>query len=162
MLEMPRERVPDSTLALMRDPYGYISRHCRRHRSDLFETRFLIRKAICMTGPEAAAYFYDRDRFARAGSAPSRIQKTLFGQGGVQGLDGPEHRHRKQMFRSLTTAEEIGRLSDAVIGRWSDEAARWASNGPVVLYDRQCEVLTRATCRWSGVPLAESEVDRRT
>src|SRR3546814_10067301 len=63
-----------------------------------------------MTGPEAAELFYRQDLFARRGAAPGRIQKTLLGQGGVQGLDGEAHRHRKQMFMSLMTPERIEEL----------------------------------------------------
>lgn len=78
----------DGTLALIRDPYRFISNRCRRHQSYLFETRLLLRKAICMTGPEAARLFYDPNRFVRRGAMPMATQKkTLFGVGGVRGLD---------------------------------------------------------------------------
>lgn len=70
----------------------------------------MLRKAICMTGPEAAELFYDTSRFMRRGATPGRIQKTLFGQGGVQSLDGDAHRRRKQLFMWLMAAERIGQL----------------------------------------------------
>ncbi|WP_338666250.1 hypothetical protein VQH23_25910 (plasmid) [Pararoseomonas sp. SCSIO 73927] len=64
----------------------------------MFEARLLLRRTICMKGPEAAALLCDVDRFGRRGAMPVRIQKTLLGRGGVQGLDDAAHRHRKAMF----------------------------------------------------------------
>lgn len=44
-----------------------------------------------MTGPEAAKLFCDPNLFVRQGAMPKAIQKTLLGEGGVQGLDGRPH-----------------------------------------------------------------------
>src|SRR3546814_15154738 len=84
-----------------------MSKQCRGNGSDLVETRLTLRKTICMTGPEAARLFYDQSRFTRHGAMIGRIQKTLLGKGGVQGLDNEAHRHRKKMFMSLMTPERI-------------------------------------------------------
>jgi fatty-acid peroxygenase len=108
MPEVPRTRMPDATLALIDDPYRFISKRCRKFGSDLFETRLMLQRATCMTGPEAARLFYDESRFIRRGAMVGRIQKTLLGKGGVQGLDDEAHRHRKQMFMSLMRPEWIG------------------------------------------------------
>jgi hypothetical protein len=50
MSERPRDRWPESTLALLRDLYQFISKQCRRYQSDLFarlpalpRSRFIIR-----------------------------------------------------------------------------------------------------------------------
>jgi fatty-acid peroxygenase len=80
--------ITDSTLALFRNPYRFISERASAIGEDVFETRLLLRRTICMTGPESAALFYDPAHFQRAGAAPARLQRTLFGEGGVQGLDG--------------------------------------------------------------------------
>lgn len=162
MPQIPRDKNLDSTLALIRDPYRFIAKRCQRYRSDLFETRLLLRKAICMTGPEAAELFYDPSRLVRRGAPPARIQVTLFGKGGVQDLDGEAHRRRKQMFMSLMTPEQIGRLAETTAGAWRTHARQWTSMDEVVLYDELHELLTRAVCAWAGVPLAEAEVGRRT
>lgn len=159
---MPRDEDFDSTLALLRDPYGLISKRCRHHGTDLFETRLLLRRTICMTGPEAAELFYDQDRFSRRGAAPGRVQKTLFGRGGVQGLDDEAHRHRKQMFMVLMTPERIQHLGELSAEQWRIHARNWESMDRVVLYDEVQEILTRAVCAWAGVPLPEPEVRRRT
>lgn len=162
MPEIPRDRWPDSTPALMADPYRFIPERCRRFGTDLFQTRLMLRKTICMTGPEAAALFYDEGRFARAGVAPGWLQKTLFGKGGVQGLDGEAHRHRKAMFMSLMAPGRIERLGAATTHWFQVYARKWTGRDRVVLYDEVNEILSRAVCDWAGVPLAEPEVGRRT
>ena len=115
-----------------------------------------------MTGPETAELFYDQERFVRRGAAPGRVQKTLFGRGGVQGLDDEAHRHRKQMFMALMTPERIQHLGELSAEQWRIHARNWASMDRVVLYDEVQEILTRAVCAWAGVPLPEKEVRRRT
>ncbi|ABF54262.1 cytochrome P450 [Sphingopyxis alaskensis] len=162
MSRIPRDKSLDSTIALMGDPYRFISNRCRRYRSDLFETRLLLRKTICMTGPEAARLFYDQSRFARHGAMPKAIQKTLLGVGGVQGLDEGAHRHRKQMFMSLMTPEGIEKLVRLTSAEWQIRVRKWASMNAVVLYPELHALLTRAACAWAGVPLADSEVEPRT
>lgn len=79
-----------------------------------------------MCGEEAARLFYDEDRFERAGVAPSRVQETLFGRSGVQGMDGAFHRRRKELFLSLMSTDSIARLADSEVGeRTRDRAERW-------------------------------------
>jgi fatty-acid peroxygenase len=65
-----------------------------------------------MSGEEAAKVFYDNNYFKRKDVAPKRVQKTLTGQNGVQGLDGDAHRNRKQMFLSIMTPENMKTLKD--------------------------------------------------
>ena len=60
-----------------------------------------------MTGAEAAGVFYDPARFQRAGVAPPPLRKTLFGQGGVQDLDGEHHRQRKAMFLQINQPSRV-------------------------------------------------------
>ncbi|MBM9595136.1 cytochrome P450 [Roseitranquillus sediminis] len=162
MPRIPRDQSFDSTLALLFDPYGFVSKRCRRYGADLFQARLLLRPTICMSGPEAAELFYRRDLLVRRGATPGRIQKTLFGRGGVQGLDGDAHRHRKQMFMSLMTPERIDNLKELTAGSWSVYAQSWAAKDRVVLYDEVQQLLTRVVCTWAGVPLPEPEVRRRT
>ena len=118
MPEIPSEKWPESTLSLLRDPYQLISKRCRHHQSDLFQILwFTLRKAICMTGRDAAALFnHDEDRFTRAGVRQDA--RDTVGKGGVQGLDGESHRHRKQMFMSLMAPERIKRLGSVAADWW--------------------------------------------
>ena len=162
MLHIPHDKSLDSSLALMRDPYRFISSRCRRYGSDLFETRLLLQKTICVTGPEAAQLFYDPSRFARRDAMPKAIQKTLLGVGGVQGLDDGAHRHRKQMFMSLMTPERIEQLVRLTAAAWEIRVRKWSSMNEVVLYPELHELLMRAVCAWAGVPLADSDIGSRT
>lgn len=162
MQSIPRDRSFDSTWALLRDPYRFISKRCRRHESDLFETRLQLKKTICMTGPEAARLFYDSSRFIRRGAMPQAIQRTLLGEGGVQGLDDESHRRRKQMFMSLMTSDQIEQLVQRAAAGWQGRIRVWSSMREVVLYTEIQELLTRAACAWAGVPVGESEIGIRT
>lgn len=92
MSEIPRDPAIESSVALLGEGYDFIPSRCRRLQSDLFQVRLLLQNTICMSGEEAARLFYDESRFQRAHAAPRMLQKTLFGQGGVQGLDGAAHR----------------------------------------------------------------------
>lgn len=152
----------DDTFALRRDPYRFISRRAALLGRDVFESRLLLRPTVCMTGAEAAAVFYDLDRFQRAGAAPEPLQKTLFGQGGVQGLDGEDHQHRKAVFLRICHPERAAALADVVRGHWRAAVPDWAAEGQVELYPRVQRVLTRAVCEWAGVPLDDAEVGART
>jgi fatty-acid peroxygenase len=162
MSSIPSAKGIDSTLALLRNPYGFIPDACRDLEGDLFETRILLQKTICMTGAAAAEVFYSEDGLVRAGSMPKRIQKTLLGEKGIQGLDGEAHRHRKRMFISLMASERIEALENTTRDLLDRYARDWQAAEKVVLYDEVREILTRAACAWSGVPLPEAEVQTRT
>lgn len=161
MREIPREPVPDSTLALLRQPYDFIGERCRRHQSDVFATCLLLRDAICMSGADAAELICDVERFERRGAMPDWITKTLIGKGGVQSLDNTAHRLRKEMFLSLMTPERVAALSDLVDAEWASAADRWHSLERVVLYDELRIMLTRAVSAWSGISLPTDDAERR-
>ncbi len=161
MPRIPHDSCPESTLAMMVDGYRFISRRCRRYGTDIFEARLMLRKTICMLGEEAARIFYDSERFRRKGAAPRRLQTTLFGKPGIQGMDGDPHRHRKQMFMSLMTPGRIRQLADLTAGQWSVYLKKWEGMRKIVLFDEVREILCRAVCAWAGVPLAEAEVRTR-
>ncbi|MEO3763841.1 hypothetical protein [Streptomyces sp. B5E4] len=98
----------------------------------------------------------------------ARLHPALAEQGLEQpswrgaGPDGRAHRHRKAMLLSLKAAERVDDLSALLAAHLRDRTADRAAAGRVVLYDEVRELLTRAVCAWSGVPLAESDVRRRT
>lgn len=162
MARIPRERTLDASIAFKRDPYGYISRRCRRYGSDVFATRLLLRRTLCMTGPEAARLFYDPERFVRYGAAPEPLQKTLLGTSGVQTLDGAAHRRRKAMFLSLMTPDRVRTLGEMFRTALRAELPKWSRRAQIVLYDELQPLLTRTVCAWAGVPLPQQDVGRRT
>lgn len=161
MPTIPRSREIDATRAFRSDPYFFISRRCRELRTDVFETRLLMRKTICMSGPLAARIFYDADRFSRQGAAPEAVRATLFGKGGVQGLDGAAHAQRKRMFMSLMTRPSIQQLVTLAHQQLTLHAERWKHGETLCLYDSLLDVLTHAACRWAGVPIEHPGFERR-
>lgn len=87
--ELPYDEGLDNTLAFLNEGYLYITNRRKRFNRDMFKTRILGGKqVICMAGKEAAEVFYDNDKFKRNGAAPNKVLNTLFGQDGVQTLDG--------------------------------------------------------------------------
>lgn len=160
--QMPKEEGLDHSLTLLREGYMFLANRRKSFASNIFETRLLGQKAICMGGEEAAKLFYDNDKFIRTGAAPKRLQKTLFGVGGVQGLDEEEHRNRKGMFMSIMTPNHLERLNRLTQKYWDIKSREWEQKDQVVLYDESRELLCKLACEWAGVPLNEGEVKKRT
>ena len=160
--QMPKEEGLDHSLTLLREGYMFLANRRKSFASNIFETRLLGQKAICMGGEEAAKLFYDNDKFIRTGAAPKRLQKTLFGVGGVQGLDEEEHRNRKGMFMSIMTPNHLERLNRLTQNYWDIKSREWEQKDQVVLYDESRELLCKLACEWAGVPLNEGEVKKRT
>ena len=104
---IPRDGAPDSTLALLSEGYAFIPKRCRQFGSPLFAARLMLSPAVCMSGAEAAAHFYDGDRFTRRHALPPTTFALIQDKGSVMVMDGQAHRHRKQMFLSLTGPEAL-------------------------------------------------------
>lgn len=152
----------DSTLALLSEGYAFIPTRCRRYGADVFETRLMLTKAVCMMGEEAAEVFYEPGRFTRKGALPQTTLRLLQDKGSVQLRDGEDHRRRKRMFMSLMTPEGIRGLADAMANHWRARIGEWEGAGEVELLHEAEEILCRAVCGCAGVPLAESEAEQRT
>ncbi|REC93571.1 cytochrome P450 [Kushneria indalinina] len=162
MTDLPAEHRLDSTLDLMGEGYLYIGNRCQTHASPIFRARILFENTLCLRGAEAAKLFYNTETCRRAGAAPMRLQKTLFGVGGVQGLDDEAHRHRKAMFMDLMSPEGIDALVNRVNTEWQRALTRWETMAEVHLF-KECQfILCRAVCAWAGVPLPEADLERRT
>ena len=75
-LPIPSDGVLDSTLAFLRDGYLFVSKRCDRLDSDLFSTRLMLRRAVCMRGAVAAELFYGSDHFTRVGAMPVTVARS--------------------------------------------------------------------------------------
>ena len=151
----------DVTLALARAPYTFVRDTAAALGAPAFAARLMLRPTLFVTGREAAAFFYS-DVMERAGAAPGFLTATLFGRGGVQGLDDAAHRHRKAMFLDLAGPPEAERprgVADAVTAALRALAERRPKR--IVLQDEMERLLTRAVCDWAAVPLAEAELADR-
>ena len=157
---LPRDYLPDSSLALAVDPYRFISGRRRSLSSDIFACRLLLRSAVCIGGPGAAALFYDTSAFRRAGVVPGPVRQTLLGEGGVHGLDGADHRQRKAMFLSF--------MGPACLPAFRDIAARHfqslesGKGRRISIFDEARCMLFRAVMEWAGVPFRPQEVPTRS
>ncbi len=156
--QIPRDKALDNSIALYLEGYQFIQNRCRKYQSDIFQTRLMGQNVICMSGEEAAKVFYDNNLFKRKGATPKRIQKTLFGENGVQAMDGTAHKYRKLMFMSIMTPQNVNKLTNITIGHWQITSAKWKEKDKLVLFDEAQKILCRAACQWAGVPLQEVEV----
>lgn len=159
---MPRDSNIDSTLALLCDGYTFISRRCQLYRSDVFQTRLMLRKVICTMGAEAAGMFYHAGRFTRRRAVPPTALMLLQDKGSMQLLDGDAHRWRKQMFMSLMSPTSIQQLARIAADQWRAQIGKWETVKEVVLLYEVQEIFCRAVCNWAGVRLTELEARQRT
>jgi fatty-acid peroxygenase len=148
----------DHTTALMKEGYLFIKNRTDQYQVNLHVTHLLGEKVICLTGAKAAKVFYNAEYFTRKGAAPKRIQKTLFGENAIQGMNGNAHHHRKQMFLSLMAVESQQRLAELVRGKLEAAIGNWRSKDQIILFDEIKLILCASACEWAGVPLRQSEL----
>lgn len=161
-LQIPQEEGIDNTLAVLSEGYQFIPNRLVKFNSNIFTTRLLGQQAIIISGKEAAELFYDEERFQRKGAVPKRVFKSLFGVGGVQGLDDAAHEHRKQLFMSLMTEERIRYLKKCLNHQWEIAAKEWERKRKIELFAAAEEMMCRTACQWAGVPLWAKELKQRT
>lgn len=161
MVYIPQDSSRESSLALLREGNTFISARCDRFDTEIFRTRLMLQETLCLRGEAAARLFYDRKHFTREGAAPRLLKKTLFGQGGVQGLDGEAHRVRKQLFMGLMSQNDIEELTRFTAEQWQSAIGAWQQKGRIVLHPAVQEVHFRAVCRWADVPLEEGDIEKR-
>lgn len=158
----PLPEVPGCTLGLLRDPYRFVLRTGARLGTDAFIGRLLFRRTVFLMGEEAAALLYNAELFQRQGATPLRLQRSLFGVGGIQSLDGREHRRRKTLFMDLVAAPgQVHRLADLAASELRAQARTWPRGGEVDFHAEMRRVLVRSVCAWAGLPLEADEEDAR-
>lgn len=160
--QIPKEEGIDHSLGLMREGYMYILNRRRSFNSDVFETRLLGKRVICLSGKEASEIFYDNEKFKRKDAAPNRALQTLFGKGGVQGLDGEDHKHRKEMFMSIMSPVGLKKLTEIAKKHWEKAVDKWKQMDEVLFYEETKQILCRTACEWAGVPVQENEIENLT
>lgn len=149
----------DATVPLARDPYRYISRRCEGTGADAVVTRLAAMPALLFRGAEAARFFYAPGLFRRKGAMPRPLRETLFGEGGVQGLDGPAHIRRKAFWIEAVGPERIGPLADRAVAALLARLERGEAER-LPGQDLFAHALTEAVCDWAGVPLGPGEAER--
>lgn len=150
----------ESTPGIALKGYSYFHEQFVEKKTNILETRLFLKKAIVMRGERAAEIFYDPDLFVRKDATPKRFQKTLLGIGGVQGLDGAEHLHRKKMFMQVMNEDSLNRLEDYFEEHLDRAIGSWEKQKEISFFEEIEEVLFRASCDWVGIPLREKEVEK--
>jgi len=156
-----RDPVLDASPAFLRHGFEFVSRRCERFGSDAFCTRLLGREVVCALGEEAARVFYGH-RLTRRDAVPRSAFSLLQDFGSVATLDGREHRHRKRLFLALAGADDLARLRRLSDEEWLRAGERWRGRDRVVLLRAAEELLCRVALAWSGIPLDDDGVRRRT
>ncbi|WP_077610242.1 cytochrome P450 [Clostridium sp. Marseille-P2415] len=151
----------DHTLGLMGEGYLFIKNRMDFYKCNIFETHIMGEKAICISGEEACKLFYDEELFQRKGAMPMRVQKTLLGVNAIQGMDQNAHIQRKLFFMSLMTEAHQKKFAEIFLKEMEASVTKWESMNEIVLFHEAKNILCKAVCFWTGVPLPESEVENR-
>lgn len=155
---IPKELCIDQTYRLLQEGYLYIPNRVRKHHTDIFRTRLMGQKVVCLSGKEAASRFYDQNLFTRKGAVPGRIQETLFGKKGIQTMDGAPHMDRKQLFLSFMTPDRINFIVDLTRKQWEGNSRSWSGGRSIILFCEAERVFFQVACKWAGVPIRKSDV----
>jgi fatty-acid peroxygenase len=154
--------LPDTTVKLLHDGYRFIGNQCDALETDSFFTRLVGRRALCLRGESASAFFYDGNRFTRSGAMPPTTVRLLQDLGSVQTLDDEAHHHRKALFRSILDDEVMQSLALQFDDAWTAQSARWQAGQEINLLHESRRLLTIASCRWAGIPESAINVAART
>ncbi|MBP1884303.1 cytochrome P450 [Sinorhizobium mexicanum] len=150
MKPIPQTSSLDSTLALFREGYAFISNHCDELGTDIFQSRLMLRSVVCMRGEEAARLFYGADDVTRVGSMPWTVLRLLQDKDSVQQLDGAAHLRRKAMFIDVTMDDAaVASLVERFRQHWLVHFDRRA--GACDLRDAANLILTKASADWIGI-----------
>ncbi|WP_250000842.1 cytochrome P450 [Actinoplanes sp. M2I2] len=152
----------DQTLPFATKGYAWLPDLRRRSHGRPVPMRFGGQRAVGVSGPDAARFFYDEGNFERHTALPEPVVGTLFGKG-VHTLDDQAHKARKALFVALLMHQDgIDNLA-SLTGKIFDEAADgWRGDRPVSLFDGTAKVLADAVSRWTGVPDDERDLDALT
>src|SRR5699024_10870080 len=113
------------TLSMFLAGYRFIPNRCYKYNTPLFQIRLLGKTVISMRGHERVAIFYDPLKIKRNKHATNRVLQSLLGEGGVQGMDGVQHDHRKEMFMSLMTPDQLDKLRQITEKQWHITVQQW-------------------------------------
>lgn len=161
-MTIPRDRTLDSTFRLLHgEGFEFISNRCRRFGTDIFSTRIMLRKAVCIQGASAAEQFYSPGQFTRRGAMPRFAPTLLQDYGSVLLLDREDHHSRKQMFLSMMTPEKLGYLAELTAFHWWAQARNWQQMDSIILLHEAYFPLCAAVCEWVGLHLREGTIRRR-
>jgi fatty-acid peroxygenase len=150
----------DLSVRLLREGYRAIDSD-RRHRGGgpTYVSRMLGRRAVVLSGEAGARLFYDEDVVRRRGAVPPPLAWLLFGRGAVHGLDGGEHRTRKELFLPRLSAAQVASCATLARLRLRTAVEGWPG-GRVDVHDELVRAYGGAVLTWVGADLPEDELVR--
>ncbi|GGA97204.1 cytochrome P450 [Macrococcus hajekii] len=155
---IPKVKGFDQTLNVIKEGYEFIPNRTKKFNSNVFEMRVLGgKRAIVISGKEAAELFYDNEKIERQGTLPKRIVKTLFGKGAIHTTTGAKHKDRKSLFMSLMTENNLEYLRKLTRNYWFEDTARLQSKEQVNVFEESTLVLLKVAFRFADVPFDTPE-----
>ena len=148
MAEIPEIKVKLTELV---PSYTLLSEWRQKADAPVVKGKAFNKEIIAMYGTDAAKKFYDPKNFKREGAMPEVVLNTLFGQDGVQTLDGEEHHHRKNIFMDLMTPERMDEYHKILDEKMTE--AFEAEQGTFELFGLARKVLFKAITEWAGINL---------
>ena len=148
MAEIPEIKVK---LTELEPSYTLLSEWRQKADAPVVKGKAFNKEIIAMYGTDAAKKFYDPKNFKREGAMPEVVLNTLFGQDGVQTLDGEEHHHRKNIFMDLMTPERMDEYHKILDEKMTE--AFEAEQGTFELFGLARKVLFKAITEWAGINL---------
>jgi fatty-acid peroxygenase len=159
MSQMPRDVWPDATIPLLADPYRYISRRARAMGTDIFRSRLLAQPAIFLTGAKAAAFFYAPGAFTREGRDPRADRACAVRRRRRAAAGRRAHRHRKALWLGLMEGDSLDRFEREILRAWDEGIPELTASDEADVFLHSARVITRAICRWAGVPLEPRDAE---
>lgn len=152
---------PEIAWNLLRHGYDALTRTRAAVRGGpWFEARMLGRRALVVSGAEGVRTFYDPTLVTRKGAVPAPLRLLLFGRGAVHGLNGEQHRDRKQTYLDVVDAASTERLAQEVSETLLRTMSDWDGRDRVHLHDALVEVYGASVIRWAGIDVDTAEERR--
>jgi len=152
MKQVPKTKIKISDVKdVFNEGYNLLSELRKDVDAPVVKAEFLTEEVTAIYGEEAARKFYDPEKFKREGAMPKPVLKTLFGEDGVQTLDGKAHHHRKNYFMDLMKPERMEDYRKILDRNLSNELNK--QNGEFELFDLANKVLFNSISEWSGINL---------
>lgn len=136
---------------LMHKGYNLLGELREDAGAPVVKAEFLTKEITAIYGKEAARKFYDPANFTREGAMPKPVLKTLFGEDGVQTLEGEEHHHRKNYFMDLMTPDRMEDYRKLLAKKLSEALDK--QHGEFELFGLANQVLFETISEWSGINL---------
>jgi len=148
--QVPKTKIKlTETKELIHQGYNLLRQLREDVDAPVVKAEFLTEDITAIYGEEAARKFYKPENFTREGAMPKPVLKTLFGEDGVQTLDGKEHHHRKNYFMDLMTPDRMEDYRKILDRNLTTELDK--QHGEFELFDLANRVLFNSICEWSGI-----------